>query len=363
MSENAQAEKCNPEEGMSCFERYLSVWVGACILLGIAVGQLLPIVPNTLEKFTFYQVNIPVAVLIWFMIYPMMVEVDFDSIVNAGKQPKGLVVTLAANWLIKPFTMFFFATIFLRYIFEPFIPTELGMEYVAGAVLLGSAPCTAMVFVWSYLTDGNAGYTLVQVAINDLVLLFAYAPLVTFLLGLGGIQVPWNTLLLSVILYIVIPLAAGYSSRETLISTKGKTWFEEQFLPALQPVTITGLLLTLVLLFSFQGEYIFQYPLHILFIAIPLSIQTIFIFALAYGWCKLWNVRHSVAAPASMIGASNFFELAVATAITLFGMGSAAALATVVGVLIEVPLMLALVWFANQTRHWFSTAEEQAASA
>ncbi|MGM0380991.1 MAG: ACR3 family arsenite efflux transporter [bacterium] len=353
MSTNETENCCQADEGISCFERYLSLWVGVCILAGLALGQFFPEIPNTLEKFSLYQVNLPVAVLIWLMIYPMMVEVDFYSIVNVGKQPKGLVVTLVANWLIKPFTMFFFAWLFLQYFFKPFIPADIAQGYVAGAILLGAAPCTAMVFVWSYLTDGDAGYTLVQVSINDLILLFAYAPLVTFLLGIGGIDVPWMTVLLSVVLFIVIPLFFGYLSRVILINKKGEEWFEDWFLPALDELTMIGLLLTLILLFSFQGEFIMESPLHILFIAIPLTIQTLFIFTIAYGWSYLWNIRHPVAAPASMIGASNFFELAVATAITLFGMGSPAALATVVGVLIEVPLMLSLVWFANKTRNYF----------
>ncbi len=347
------------EKKMSCFERYLSGWVAVCIVVGIAIGQFLPVIPGWLGQFTYYEVNLPIAILIWFMIYPMMVQVDFSSIVNAGRQPKGLVVTLTANWLIKPFTMYFFAWLFLRYLFAPWISDEVGMQYVAGAILLGSAPCTAMVFVWSYLTDGDPGYTLVQVAINDLVLMVAYAPLVAFLMGVGGIPVPYETVILSVILFIVIPLSAGYLSRVLLIKHLGRNWFEQRFLRALRPLTMTGLLLTLVLIFSLQGEIILRQPLHIFLIAIPLTIQTVFIFSIAYFWCKLWKIRHQVSAPAAMIGASNFFELAVAAAITLFGINDPAVLATVVGVLIEVPLMLALVRFANKTRHWFPTEEVQ----
>jgi ACR3 family arsenite transporter len=287
------------------------------------------------------------------MIYPMMVEINFDSIIEAGKRPKGLTVTLVTNWLIKPFTMFFFAWLFIQVIFKNFIPADLGVQYVAGAILLGSAPCTAMVFVWSYLTDGDPAYTLIQVSVNDLVLVFAYAPLVMFLLGLNQLVVPWNTILLSVILYIVVPLTAGYFSRRYLIQTKGIEWFENVFLEKLSNFTIIGLLATLIILFSFQGDVIVNNPLHILLIAVPLIIQTFFIFTIAYGWAKWWKIEHSVAAPAAMIGASNFFELAVATAISIFGIGSGAALATVVGVLVEVPVMLGLVKIANSTRHWF----------
>ncbi len=342
-----------PEKEIGIFEKYLTLWVGACIIAGVIIGRIWPAFPNTLSQWEYAQVSIPVAVLIWFMIYPMMVEIDFSSIVDAGKRPKGLTVTLVTNWLIKPFTMFFFAWLFLKVIFAPFISEGLIQQYIAGAILLGSAPCTAMVFVWSYLTDGDPGYTLIQVSINDLVLIFAYAPLVMFLLGLSELTVPWDTILLSVILYIVIPLAAGYISRKYLLNKKGKEWFKNVFLAKLSNFTITGLLLTLVILFSFQGDVIINNPFHILLIAIPLTIQTFFIFTIAYGWAKIWKLEHSVAAPAAMIGASNFFELAVATAISLFGLSSGAALATVVGVLVEVPVMLGLVAVANRTRHWF----------
>ncbi len=335
------------------FERYLTLWVGICIVVGVLIGRLWPAFPNTLSQWEYAQVSIPVAILIWFMIYPMMVQIDFGSILNAGKRPKGLTVTLVTNWLIKPFTMYFFAWLFIRVIFSNFIPDVLGQQYLAGAILLGAAPCTAMVFVWSYLTKGDPGYTLVQVAVNDLVLIFAYAPIVMFLLGLSELIVPWDTILLSVFLYIVIPLIAGYLSRRYLIKNKGITWFENVFLQKLSNFTIIGLLLTLVILFSFQGDVIINNPFHILLIAIPLTIQTIFIFAIAYGWSKAWKIEHSVAAPAAMIGASNFFELAVATAISIFGLSSGAALATVVGVLVEVPIMLGLVAIANRTRHWF----------
>jgi ACR3 family arsenite transporter len=338
---------------LGLFGRYLTVWVALCIVAGVAIGQLLPAVPETLARFTYAQVSVPVAILIWLMIYPMMVQIDFASILGVRRQPKGLAITLVVNWLIKPFTMFAFAWLFLQVLFAPLIEAGLAREYVAGAILLGAAPCTAMVFVWSYLTRGDAAYTLVQVAINDLVMLFAFAPIVLLLLGISDIAVPYDTVLLSVVLYIVIPLAAGWLSRLWLIRAKGMDWFENVFLKALGPVTMAGLLLTLVLLFSFQGEVILRNPLHIALIAVPLIVQTVFIFALAYGWAKAWRVQHSVAAPAALIGASNFFELAVAAAIVLFGLNSGAALATVVGVLVEVPVMLLLVRFANATRGRF----------
>lgn len=335
------------------FGRYLTLWVALCIGVGVALGQFLPAVPEVLGAFTYAQVNIPVAILIWLMIYPMMVQVDFASILEVRRQPRGITITLVTNWLIKPFTMFLFAWFFLQVVFAPFIDAGLAREYVAGAILLGAAPCTAMVFVWSYLTRGDPAYTLVQVALNDLIMLFAFAPLVLLLLGLGDITVPWNTVMLSVLLYIVIPLGAGWASRVWLLRTRGVAWFEQVFLRRLGPLTMVGLLLTLVLLFSFQGEVILNNPLHIALIAVPLVLQTFFIFGVAYGWARAWKVRHAVAAPAALIGASNFFELAVASAIVLFGLNSGAALATVVGVLVEVPVMLLLVRFANGTRGSF----------
>ncbi len=341
------------QEGLGFFERYLSLWVALCIAAGVALGQIIPVVPNVLGEMEIAQVNLPIAVLIWAMIYPMMVQVDFESVLGVRRHPKGITVTLVANWLVKPFTMFAFAWLFLKVIFAPFIEPGLASEYVAGAILLGAAPCTAMVFVWSYLTDGDPAYTLVQVSINDLVLLVAFAPIVALLLGISDVVVPWNTLLLSVGLYIVIPLVAGYLTRTVLIRRKGAAWFDNVFLPRLGPVTIVALLATLVLLFSFQGEVILSNPFHIVLIAVPLVIQTFFIFGLAYGWAYAWRVPHDVAAPAGMIGASNFFELAVAAAIAMFGVTSGAALATVVGVLVEVPLMLTLVRIANATRPRF----------
>lgn len=338
---------------MGFFEKYLSLWVILCIFIGVGIGQWMPVIPNTLSQFEYAQVSIPVAILIWLMIYPMMAQIDFSSIVHAGKKPKGLVVTLVVNWFIKPFTMFFFAWLFFRFIFAPFIPEDLATEYIAGAVLLGAAPCTAMVFVWSYLTKGNASYTLVQVSINDLIMIFAYGPIVMLLLRLNNIVVPFDTIFLSIVLFIIIPLAAGYLSRLILVKRKGLDWFENVFLKNAGKFTIVGLLLTLIIIFSFQGEVILLNPFHIGLIAVPLIIQTLFIFVIAYYWAKRWRIEHSVAAPAAMIGTSNFFELSVAVAIALFGLNSGATLVTVVGVLVEVPLMLLLVRVANKTRHWF----------
>lgn len=340
-------------EGMGLFGRYLTLWVALAIVAGVLLGQFAPVIPQTLSRFEYAQVSIPVAVLIWAMIFPMMLQVDFSSIKNVGKQPKGLVITTSVNWLIKPFTMFAVAWFFFMVVFKPLLPAATANEYLAGAILLGAAPCTAMVFVWSYLTRGDAAYTLVQVAVNDLIMLVAFAPIVVLLLGISNIQVPWDTVLLSVLLYIVIPLAAGYWVRNRVIKRRGLAWFNDVFLRRVASTTPVGLIVTLVLLFAFQGDVIIANPLHIVLIAIPLIIQTVLVFAIAYGWAKAWRVPHAIAAPAGMIAASNFFELAVAVAIALFGLQSGAALATVVGVLVEVPLMLALVRFANKTRHHF----------
>ena len=339
--------------GMGLFERYLSVWVALAIVAGVALGQFAPAVPETLSRFEYAQVSIPIAILIWAMIFPMMAQIDFSAVVGVRKEPKGLAITTIVNWLIKPFTMFAIAWFFLMVVFKPLIAPELASEYLAGAILLGAAPCTAMVFVWSYLTRGDAAYTLVQVSLNDIIMLFAFAPIVVFLLGISDIQVPWDTVLLSVVLYIVIPLTAGYVTRRTLIARHGPSWYDEVFMKRIGPVTPAALIVTLVLLFAFQGEVILQNPLHIALIAAPLILQTVFIFLLAYGWARWWKVRHCIAAPGAMIGASNFFELAVAAAIALFGLQSGAALATVVGVLVEVPLMLMLVRIANRTRDRF----------
>lgn len=351
------AENKKEGKGLGFFERYLTVWVALCIIVGILIGQFIPIIPQTLNKFEYYNVSIPVAVLIWLMIYPMMLKIDFTSIVSATKKPKGLIVTCVTNWLIKPFTMYLIAAFFLKVVFKAFIPENLATDYLAGAVLLGAAPCTAMVFVWSYLTKGDAGYTLVQVAINDLIILIAFTPIVAFLLGVSDVTVPYGTLILSTILFVVIPLTAGYLTRKSVIKNRGKDYFNNVFLKKFDNITIIGLLLTLVIIFSFQGEIIINNPIHILLIAIPLTIQTFLIFAIAYGWSRAWKLPHSIAAPAGMIGASNFFELAVAVAISLFGLKSGAALATVVGVLTEVPIMLALVKIANKTRQWFPSEE------
>ena len=340
-------------EGIGFFERYLTFWVALCIIVGIAVGQWVPAVPDVLGRWEYANVSIPIALLIWLMIYPMMLKVDFQSVKNVGKRPKGILVTCVTNWLIKPFTMFAIAWVFFFVFFKSWIPTDLADQYLAGAVLLGAAPCTAMVFVWSYLTKGDAAYTLVQVAVNDLIILVAFAPIVALLLGVGGVAIPWATLLLSVLLFVVIPLAAGIVTRICVVRKRGIDYFNNIFIHKFDKVTIIGLLLTLVILFSFQGETILANPLHILLIAVPLIVQTILIFFVAYGWCRYLKLPHDVAAPAGMIGASNFFELAVAVAISLFGLQSGAALATVVGVLVEVPVMLLLVRIANNTRRYF----------
>ncbi|MCX7027171.1 MAG: ACR3 family arsenite efflux transporter [Spirochaetes bacterium] len=341
------------EKRLGFFSKYLSLWVFLCIALGVTIGWFLPGVPTFLGQFEYAKVSIPVAILIWLMIYPMMLKVDFASIKNAGKKPKGLIVTLAVNWLIKPFTMYALAWLFLKVAFKAFIPSDLATEYLAGAILLGAAPCTAMVFVWSYLSDGDAGYTVVQVAVNDLVILVAFTPIVAFLLGVSDVHVPLDTLILSVVLFVVIPLSTGSLTRSRLIKHRGREWFEGIFLKKFDGITEAGLLLTLVILFAFQGKTILGNPLDIVLIAVPLVIQTYLIFAIGYGWCKAWKVPYEVAAPAGMIGASNFFELSVAVAISLFGLSSGAALATTVGVLTEVPVMLSLVKIANKTRYWF----------
>ncbi len=341
------------ESRLTFFEKYLSIWVALCILAGIGIGWLFPGVPNALRQAEVAHVSIPVAVLIWLMIFPMMLRVDFSSLRDVSKRPKGLLLTLTLNWAVKPFTMAAISALFFFVLFRSLIPRALASEYYAGAILLGAAPCTAMVFVWSYLSRGNAAYTLVQVAVNDLVLVVLFAPIVKGLLGLSQIIVPYLTIFLSVALFVVIPLALGYVSRVRLIRRRGGEWFETVFLPRLRPITISGLLLTLVILFSFQGDTILRHPLHIALIAVPLLLQTLLIFGLGYGTAWLLRLPHDIAAPASQIGASNFFELAVAAAVSLFGLESGAALATVVGVLVEVPIMLSLVGIANRTRSAF----------
>lgn len=350
-------KKKNQSGGLDFFGRYLTVWVTLCIVAGVIIGQVFPAVPKTLSKFEYANVSIPVAILIWLMIYPMMLKIDFSSIINATKKPKGLTVTCVTNWLIKPFTMYLIAAFFFKIVFKSIIPVDLASDYLSGAVLLGAAPCTAMVFVWSHLTKGDPAYTLVQVAVNDLILLIAFTPIVAFLLGVSNVVVPYDTLFLSVILFVVIPLVGGYLSRKYIIKNKGMDYFENVFLKKFDNITVIGLLLTLVIIFSFQGEVILNNPLHIALIAVPLTIQTFLIFIIAYGWAKIWKLPHNIAAPASMIGASNFFELAVAVAISLFGLQSGATLTTVVGVLVEVPLMLTLVRIANNTKHWFIESE------
>jgi ACR3 family arsenite transporter len=336
------------------FDRYLTVWVVLCMIAGVLIGTFLPSVPALLGRFEYANVSIPIAVLIWLMIWPMMMKVDFASIKNVGKNPKGLYVTWATNWLIKPFTMYAIAAFFFFVVFQALIPRELARDYLAGAILLGAAPCTAMVFVWSHLTKGNPAYTVVQVATNDLIILPAFVPIVALLLGVSGITIPWDTLFLSVGLFVVVPLVGGTLTRFHVIRTKGLEYFNTAFIPKFSNVTIGGLLLTLVLIFSFQGEIILKNPLHIVLIAVPLTLQTYLIFIIAYLAAKKLKLAHDIAAPAGMIGASNFFELSVAVAISLFGASSPVVLATIVGVLVEVPVMLSLVTIANRTTRWFS---------
>ncbi len=334
------------------FERYLSLWVALCIAAGVGLGIAAPSIFQTIAGLEYAKVNLVVAVFIWVMIYPMMVNVDFASIKDVGRKPKGLCITLVINWLIKPFTMAALGVLFFEHVFSGLVAPETAKEYIAGMILLGVAPCTAMVFVWSQLVRGDANYTLVQVSINDIIMIFAFAPLAAFLLGVTDIVVPWETLLLSVILYVVIPLAAGYVTRKRL-DKSGNHECIERFTAKVKPFSIMGLLATVVLLFGFQAQTIIDKPLVIGLIAVPLLIQGYGIFFIAYGWAYLWRLPFTTAAPAALIGTSNFFELAVAVAISLFGLNSGAALATVVGVLVEVPVMLSLVAFANRTRHKF----------
>lgn len=340
---------------MGLFERYLSLWVALSIASGVALGSLFPGVFEVFANLEYASVNLPVAVLIWLMIYPMMVQVDFASIKDVGKRPKGLVLTLVINWLVKPFTMAALGWLFFRVLFADLVDPATANEYIAGMILLGVAPCTAMVFVWSQLTKGDPNYTLVQVSVNDVIMIFAFAPIAAFLLGVSEVSVPWETLLLSVVLYVVLPLLAGYLTRRSLASESDQSRLIG-LLTTLKPFSIAGLLATVVLLFGFQAETILAQPGAIVLIAIPLLIQTYGIFAIAYAAAKSMRLPHNIAAPACMIGTSNFFELAVAVAISLFGLQSGAALATVVGVLVEVPVMLSLVAVANRTRHWFPAA-------
>ncbi|WP_142453358.1 ACR3 family arsenite efflux transporter [Gracilimonas mengyeensis] len=340
----------NSEKRMDFFERFLTVWVLLCIAIGIGVGWLAGDSIQVISDWEIYRVNIPVAILIWLMIYPMMLQVDFASLKEIGKSPKGVVWTVIINWAIKPFTMAFFAWIFFDKLYAAWLSPELADQYIAGAILLGAAPCTAMVFVWSYLSDGDPNYTLVQVSVNDILILILFIPIVGLLLGITDISIPWETLAASVIVFVVIPLVAGYLTHKIAISRKGKEWYTGTFLPRFKPLSVSALLVTLVLLFAYQGERIIAQPVDILLIAVPLLIQTYFIFVIAWYGGKWIGLPYQVCAPGSMIGASNFFELAVAVAIALFGLQSGAALVTVVGVLIEVPVMLSLVRFANRSR-------------
>ena len=344
------------EEGtsaMGLFERYLSVWVGLCIVAGVGLGVAIPGLFQAIAALEYASVNLVVAVFIWVMIYPMMVNVDFASLKDVGKKPKGLCITLVVNWLIKPFTMAGLGILFFEVLFVDLVDPESAKQYIAGMILLGVAPCTAMVFVWNQLVRGDANYTLVQVSINDIIMVFAFAPIAAMLLGITNIVVPWETLLLSVILYVVVPLAAGFVTRKSL-DKSGDTSAIEAFTAKVKPFSVMGLLATVVLLFGFQAQTILDKPLVILLIAIPLLIQSYAMFVVAYGWGYLWRVPFTTAAPAALIGTSNFFELAVAVAISLFGLNSGAALATVVGVLVEVPVMLSLVAIANRTRGHFA---------
>jgi arsenite transporter len=337
------------ESPLGIFERYLSLWVGLCIVAGVGLGSTMPNLFTVIASIEYANVNLVVAIFIWVMIYPMMVNVDFASIKDVGKKPKGLCITLVVNWLVKPFTMAALGILFFEYVFAGIVDPQSAKEYIAGMILLGVAPCTAMVFVWSQLVSGDANYTLVQVSINDIIMVFAFAPIAAFLLGVTDVVVPWETLLLSVVLYVVIPLAAGYITRKMLDGSSNHERIN-RFTAKVKPFSVMGLLATVVLLFGFQAQTIIDKPLVIALIAIPLLIQSYGIFAIAYAWAYLWRVPFNTAAPAALIGTSNFFELAVAVAISLFGLNSGAALATVVGVLVEVPVMLSLVAFANRTR-------------
>ncbi len=339
------------KKAISFFDKYLTVWVALGILAGILIGHLAGDRIQFIAGMEIARVNIPVAILIWLMIYPMMLQVDFTSIRKIGKRPKGVIWTVIINWLIKPFTMAFFAWIFFTKIYSAWIDPALAGEYIAGAIILGAAPCTAMVFVWSYLSDGDPNYTLVQVSVNDLIILVAFIPIVGLLLGITDVTIPYDTLVASVVIFVVVPLVAGVITQQMLMRSKGEEWFKKEFLPKLKPLSIIALLVTLVLLFAFQGQNILSNPLIILLAAVPLVIQTYFIFFLAWYGGKKLKLKHAVCAPAAMIGASNFFELAVAVAIAMFGLQSPAALVTVVGVLVEVPVMLSLVAFANRRKY------------
>ncbi|HAT71709.1 MAG TPA: arsenical-resistance protein [Elusimicrobia bacterium] len=349
---------------MNVFEKYLTLWVAVCMAVGIVIGKILPQAVEALRGMEFgtgSHINIPIAVLLWLMLYPMMLKIDFGSLTNAGRKPKGLFITLAVNWLVKPFSMALLGWVFFKHIFTPWIGPELAEQYIAGVIILAAAPCTAMVFVWSYLTDGDPAYTLVQVAVNDLIMLVAFAPIVKYLVsGASSLVVPFSVLLWAVLIFIVVPLSAGAFTRTVLVKTHGKAWFENSFLPKFHPLSVMALLSTLVFIFAFQAENITARFAHVLLIAVPITIQVYFNSGLVYFLMRKFKVEFCVAAPGALIGASNFFELAVATAIALFGPDSGAALATVVGVLVEVPVMLSVVKFCNGTRHWFGGAPASA---
>ncbi len=346
-----------PLTQLNVIERYLTIWVALCMVAGVAIGRAFPGLVSVLRGVEFgagSQINAPIAVLIWLMIYPMMLKVDFSSIVRVGQRPRGLLITLAVNWLVKPFSMAFLGWLFFKHLFFPLVGPELADQYIAGVIILAAAPCTAMVFVWSYLSDGDPAYTLVQVSVNDLVMLVAFAPIVTLLVtGASELHVPFAVLLYSVLIFVVIPLVFGSATRAWLVRRKGIEWFTTRFLPAFHPVTVLALLATLVLIFAFQAENITTRAFHVVLVAIPILIQVYVNASLAYGLMRLFRVEYAVAAPGALIGASNFFELAVATAIALYGPGSGAALATVVGVLVEVPVMLSVCRACVATRHWF----------
>ena len=352
MSQEPQAPR-----RLNAFERWLSLWVALCMVVGVALGTLLPALTDGLRRLEFgerSQINVPIALLLWLMIYPMMLRIDLASVLDVRRRPRGILVTLFVNWLVKPFSMALLGWLFFKHLFHPWIGDPLADQYLAGVIILAAAPCTAMVFVWSYLTGGDPAYTLVQVSLNDLLMLVLFAPIVTFLVtGASDLTVPFEVLVYAVLIFIVVPLALGSASRTLLLRARGSDWFEARFLPRFQPVTTLALLATLVLIFAFQAENLTSRPLHVALIAVPILIQVYFNSGLAYGLMKRLRVPHDVAAPGALIGASNFFELAVATAIALYGPGSGAALATVVGVLVEVPVMLSVCAVCNRTRHWF----------
>ena len=349
-----------PAKKMNVFEKYLTIWVGLCMVVGVILGKLFPELTKALSAMEFGEVshiNVPIAILLWLMIYPMMLKIDFTSLLGVGKRPKGLLITLFVNWFVKPFSMALLGWIFFKHVFIGLIGPEMADQFTAGVIILAAAPCTAMVFVWSYLTDGDPAYTLVQVALNDLIMLIAFAPVVALLLGVTNITVPFMVLVYAVFFFIVIPLGAGAITRSLLIRAKGIEWFEGKFLKVFHPVTIVALLVTLIFIFAFQAEGITQKFWYVLLIAVPILIQVYFNSSLVYVLMRVFRVEYSVAAPGALIGASNFFELAVAVAISLFGAQSGAALATVVGVLVEVPVMLSVCKICNRTRHWFEWQE------